>query len=104
MLDFILAGITSKIGYLADSGINVIWLAPIYASPLANFGFDITDFRDVHPDYGTMQDLKNLIVAAKNVGIKVKFQDEPSIQRYTLLSIYNIFLFSFPILRKILEK
>jgi glycosidase len=57
--------------YFAKSGIGGIWLSPIYASPNRIFGYYISDFKDIHPNYGTMKDLQDLITEAKNLGIKV---------------------------------
>ncbi|XP_072743584.1 maltase 1-like [Anoplolepis gracilipes] len=66
-----LKGITSKLQHFVDSGITGIWLSPIYASPMVDFGYDISDFKDVDPTFGTMQDLEGLIAQAKKLGIKV---------------------------------
>ncbi len=54
-------GITQKLDYLKDLGIDCIWLLPIYPSPLKDGGYDISDYYDVHPDFGTLDDLKALI-------------------------------------------
>ncbi|XP_015111692.1 maltase 1 [Diachasma alloeum] len=66
-----LIGITSKLDHIKDAGIDAIWLSPIYASPMVDFGYDISDFRKVHPDYGTNEDLDNLVKKARELGIKV---------------------------------
>ncbi|XP_023315955.1 maltase 1-like [Trichogramma pretiosum] len=66
-----LKGITMKLQHFKDSGIGAIWLSPIYASPMVDFGYDISDFRDIEPDYGTMKDLEELTKKAKEMGIKV---------------------------------
>ncbi len=71
-------GITEKLDYLNDGdpntstdlGINAIWLMPIYPSP-SYHGYDVTDYRDVNPDYGTKADLENLINEAHKRGIHV---------------------------------
>lgn len=65
-------GITSKLQHFVDSGIGGIWLSPIYASPMVDFGYDISDFKDVDKRFGTMQDLEELIAKAKKLGVKVK--------------------------------
>lgn len=65
-------GITSKLTHIRDTGIGAIWLSPMYASPMVDFGYDISDFREVHPDYGTMSDFEELVAEAKKLGIKVK--------------------------------
>ena len=66
-----LNGITSKLPYLRDLGIDVIWLSPIYASPMKDMGYDISDYRAVNPDLGTMEDLERLMRTAHEIGLKV---------------------------------
>ena len=51
-----LAGITGKLDYLRWLGIDALWLSPIYPSPMADFGYDISNYTDVHPLFGTLQD------------------------------------------------
>jgi len=74
-LQLTLSGITSKLGYIADSGINAIWLSPIYASPMVDFGYDISNFVDVDPIFGSLQDFKDLLARAKAFGLKVRRLD-----------------------------
>ncbi|XP_055599788.1 maltase 2-like [Uranotaenia lowii] len=66
-----LKGITEKLPYIKEIGMHAFWLSPIYKSPMADFGYDIADFRDVHPDYGTMADFEAMVKKAKEVGLKV---------------------------------
>lgn len=66
-----LIGITSKLQYLKDIGMNGVWLSPIFKSPMADFGYDISNYTDVHYEYGTLEDMDELIKTAKNLGIKV---------------------------------
>ncbi|XP_011157503.2 maltase 1 [Solenopsis invicta] len=66
-----LKGITSKLGYIAETGINAIWLSPIYPSPMVDFGYDISNFVDVDPTFGTLQNFKVLLARAKELGLKV---------------------------------
>ena len=66
-----LAGITSRIGYLADLGIDAIWLSPFYPSALADGGYDVDDYRDVAPELGTLEDFDALAAAAHDRGIKM---------------------------------
>src|ERR1700744_1198285 len=54
-------GITSKIDYLKDLGVDVVWTSPIYKSPQVDMGYDISDYRDIDPRYGTLQDVDALI-------------------------------------------
>jgi len=56
-----LQGIISKLDYLKNLGVNIIWLSPIYESPNDDNGYDISNYYSIHPDYGTMQDLEELL-------------------------------------------
>lgn len=53
-------GLTRKLDYLKDLGINAIWLLPFYPSPLKDDGYDIADYFKVHPNYGTLRDFKKI--------------------------------------------
>ena len=53
-------GLISKLDYIADLGVNTIWLLPFYPSPRLDDGYDISEYRAVHPDYGTMADVETL--------------------------------------------
>jgi maltose alpha-D-glucosyltransferase/alpha-amylase len=64
-------GLISKLDYIADLGVNVIWLLPFYPSPRLDDGYDISDYRAVHPDYGTLSDVKRFITEAHKRGIRV---------------------------------
>ncbi|XP_055852300.1 maltase A1-like [Episyrphus balteatus] len=66
-----LNGVTEKLQYLKDVGFTAAWLSPIFKSPMADFGYDISDFYQIHPEYGTIQDFENLIKKAKEVGLKI---------------------------------
>ncbi|XP_073813075.1 maltase A1-like [Musca autumnalis] len=66
-----LNGVTEKLQYLKDIGFTAAWLSPIFKSPMADFGYDISDFYQVHPEYGSMEDFENMIKKAKEVGIKI---------------------------------
>lgn len=63
-------GITQRLDYLQDLGVTGIWLMPIHPSP-SYHGYDITDYYDVHPDYGTLEDFEILLAAAKERNIKI---------------------------------
>ena len=52
-----LQGVKSKLGVLRDLGVNCIWFAPIYKSPQVDNGYDIADYRNIQPEYGTMEEL-----------------------------------------------
>ena len=66
-----LRGIIARLEHLVSLGIDAIWIAPIYPSPMADFGYDITDHCDVHPLFGTLADFNRLIAAAHEQGLKV---------------------------------
>jgi len=58
------AGLLDKLDYLADLGVDTVWLLPFYPSPRLDDGYDIADYRNVHPDYGTLADARRFISAA----------------------------------------
>ncbi|MDR3532134.1 MAG: maltose alpha-D-glucosyltransferase [Rhodopila sp.] len=64
-------GLISRLDYIAELGVNTIWLLPFYPSPRLDDGYDIADYRGVHPDYGTLADVKRFIAAAHERGIRV---------------------------------
>ena len=66
-----LRGIISKLDYLQDLGIEGIWLSPIYASPMKDNGYDVSDYYQINPMFGTMEDFDELILEAKKRNIKV---------------------------------
>jgi maltose alpha-D-glucosyltransferase/alpha-amylase len=66
-----LRGLTEKLDYLQWLGVDCIWLLPLYASPLRDGGYDISDFYALHPDYGSVDDVRALIEAAHRRGIRV---------------------------------
>lgn len=66
-----LKGIESKLDYLKWLGITGIWISPFYKSPMADFGYDISDYRDVDPIFGTLKDFDDLIKAAHERGLKI---------------------------------
>ena len=66
-----LPGIISKLDYLKDLGVDIIWLSPIYCSPLADQGYDISDYQDIDPIFGTLADMEELIAEAKKRNIRI---------------------------------
>ncbi|AEC01993.1 alpha-glucosidase [Parasphaerochaeta coccoides] len=64
-------GIIARLDYLKNLGINLIWLSPVYRSPDADNGYDISDYRDIDPRYGTMADMDALIAEAKKRDIRI---------------------------------
>ncbi|MCZ3621701.1 alpha-glucosidase [Lactobacillus mulieris] len=66
-----LQGIISKLPYLKDLGITFIWLSPVYKSPMVDNGYDISDYQDINPLFGTMEDMEVLINKAHELNIKI---------------------------------
>jgi alpha-glucosidase len=71
-----LPGITARLDYLNDGtpeslGVDAIWLSPFYPSPMADFGYDISDYCDVHPDFGTLADFDRLVAETHARGLRV---------------------------------
>ena len=66
-----LNGLTQKLDYLKDLGVDCLWLNPIYPSPLKDDGYDISDFCGINPDYGTLDDFKHLLEAAHQRDLRV---------------------------------
>jgi alpha-glucosidase len=64
-------GITSRLGYLQDLGVDAIWLTPFYPSPQHDHGYDVADYVDVDPRFGTLADFDDLVAAAHARGIRV---------------------------------
>jgi maltose alpha-D-glucosyltransferase / alpha-amylase len=65
------AGLTSKLGYIRDLGVNTIWLMPFYPSPLKDDGYDIAEYTNIHPQFGTLEDFRVMLVEAHRLGLKV---------------------------------
>jgi alpha-glucosidase len=66
-----LRGITARLDYLQQLGVDAIWLSPIYPSPMNDFGYDVSDYTALHPVFGTMADFDRMIEAAHARGIRV---------------------------------
>jgi len=66
-----LNGITRRLDYLRDLGVDAIWIAPIYPSPQVDFGYDISDYQNIDPQYGTLADFDRLVAQAKKRNIRV---------------------------------
>ncbi|KAH8895074.1 glycoside hydrolase [Thozetella sp. PMI_491] len=64
-------GILSKIDYIKDLGIDIVWVSPMFDSPQVDMGYDISNYEDVYPPYGTVQDMDNLIEACHQRGMKL---------------------------------
>ena len=66
-----LYGVYDKLEYIHSLGVDAIWFSPIYPSPNADYGYDISDYRDIHPDYGTLDQFKKVLNKAHELGMYV---------------------------------
>ena len=66
-----LKGIYSKLDYIKSLGVDVIWFSPLYPSPNADYGYDISDYKDINPEFGTLDDFKMVLDGAHERGMKV---------------------------------
>ena len=66
-----LRGITEKLDYLKSLGAGALWLTPVYPSPMVDNGYDISDYCGIHPDFGTLADMEELIAEAKKRGMRI---------------------------------
>ena len=73
-----LPGITSRLDYIANLGVDAIWISPFFKSPQKDFGYDVADYCDVHPEYGTLEDFDALLAKAHELGLKVMVDIVPA--------------------------
>ena len=66
-----LYGVYDKLPYIKSLGVDGIWFSPIYPSPNADYGYDISDYKNIHPDYGTLEQFKRVLDRAHELGLKV---------------------------------
>ncbi|SEG10657.1 alpha-glucosidase [Thermomonospora echinospora] len=66
-----LAGIRSRLPYLAELGVDALWITPFYTSPMADFGYDVADYRDVDPIFGSLDDARELVRQAHGHGLRI---------------------------------
>src|ERR1700746_2586739 len=66
-----LDGIRRRLPYLAELGVDAVWLSPIYPSPMADFGYDVSDYVGIDPVFGTLEDFDGLADKAHGLGLKV---------------------------------
>jgi alpha-glucosidase len=64
-----LPGITARLPYLRDLGVDAVWLSPFYVSPMNDAGYDVADYRDIDPCFGTLADADTLIGVAHDLGL-----------------------------------
>ena len=73
-----LPGIRRRLPYLADLGVDAVWISPIYPSPMADFGYDVADYCGIHPLFGTLEDFDALVGDAHALGMKVLLDFVPN--------------------------
>lgn len=66
-----LKGVYEKLGYIKSLGVDGIWFSPIYPSPKADYGYDISDYKNIDPEYGTLDDFKKVLNEAHRIGLKI---------------------------------
>ena len=66
-----LKGIQDRLNYIKDTGVETVWLSPIFKSPMKDFGYDISDFKDIDPIFGTIEEFKSLLEGAHELGLKL---------------------------------
>ena len=66
-----LAGVTAQLDYIAGLGVDAIWLSPVFRSPMLDFGYDVSDYCDIDPMFGTLDDFDDLVASAHQRGLKV---------------------------------
>ncbi len=66
-----LPGITSKLDYIASLGVDIVWISPFFTSPMKDFGYDVADYCDVDPIFGTLADFDDLLKRAHELGLKI---------------------------------
>lgn len=71
-------GITQNLHYLKEIGVTATWLSPIFTSPMADFGYDVANFTDIDPLFGTMADFDSLVVRSKKLGVKILLDFVPN--------------------------
>ncbi|MGZ4437584.1 MAG: glycoside hydrolase family 13 protein [Nocardioidaceae bacterium] len=73
-----IAGIRSRLGYLADLGVDAIWINPWYPSPMADAGYDVSDYRAIEPRFGTLEEAETLVAEAHEAGLRVLLDIVPN--------------------------
>lgn len=66
-----IAGITAKLDYVAKLGVDAVWISPFFPSPMQDFGYDVSEYCGIAPEYGTMEDFDALIARADELGVKI---------------------------------
>ena len=71
-------GIRSRLRYLADLGVDALWINPWYPSPMKDAGYDVADFRDIEPTFGSLADAEAMIADAHDLGLRVLLDIVPN--------------------------
>lgn len=66
-----LSGVIEKLGYIADLGVDALWVSPFFSSPMKDFGYDVSDYRRVDPIFGNLEDFDRLVAAAHRAGLRI---------------------------------
>lgn len=85
-----LHGITVRLPYLKYIGVTGVWLSPIFQSPMKDFGYDISDFREIHREYGTMDDFERLAERCKELDIKLILDFVPNVRKRAIFTSVNL--------------
>ena len=73
-----LPGITTRLEYSANLGVDAIWISPFFKSPQKDFGYDVSDYCDINPEYGTLDDFDQLLSKAHEHGLKIMVDIVPA--------------------------
>ncbi len=73
-----LPGITSRLEYIANLGVDAIWISPFFKSPQKDFGYDVSDYRDINPEYGTLDDFDRLLARTHELDMKLMLDIVPA--------------------------
>ena len=73
-----LNGIASRLNYIADLGVDAIWISPFFMSPQYDFGYDVSNYCDINPEYGTLSDFDNLIHKTHKLGLRLMIDIVPA--------------------------
>src|SRR6201993_846848 len=66
-----LKGVAARLDHLVDLGIDAVWVSPIYPSPMADFGYDVSDYKDIDPIFGSLDEFDSLVTEAHRRGIRL---------------------------------
>src|SRR3954462_15480020 len=73
-----LAGLRSRLRYLADLGVDAVWVSPWYPSPMKDAGYDVSDYRDIEPVFGTLAEAEAVVAEAHDLGLRVLLDIAPN--------------------------